>query len=181
MNRTLLVTASLAALLAAAPALGERERGPSTPAERRKAVEVTRRLEREPLARRAAADRRWLLQWIVEIPDIQVRGCSGPLDPLAEDDGNRFGKILYVQSVFGMAVFQIEHPRSADDWLAVQTAGVESVLRTYRSLLRARPQARWDELDALLAAQRRGRLPALLEEAMEGCDEPAGPAPGDAI
>lgn len=179
MNRTLLVTASLAALLAAAPARGER--GPSTPAERRKAVEVTRRLEREPLARRAAADRRWLLQWIVEIPDIQVRGCSGPLDPLAEDDGGRFGKILYVQSVFGMAVYQIEHPRSADDWLAVQTAGVESVLRAYRSLLRKAPGAHWDELDALLVVQRQGKLAPVLEQALEGCGDPQAPAPGDAI
>lgn len=179
MNRTLLVTATLVALLGALPARAER--GPSTPAERRKALDVTRRLEREPLSRAAVADRQWLLQWIVEIPDIQVRGCSGPLDALAQDDGERFGKILFVQSVFGMAAFQIQHPRDADDWLAVQTAGVESVLRAYRSLLRARPQARWEELDALIVAQRRGRLPALLEETMQGCDEPAGPAPGDAI
>lgn len=172
--------ALLAALLALTPALAA-ARGPSTPAERKRAVETTRRLERDPLGRGAAADRRWLLQWIVEIPDVSVRGCSGPLDALAQDDGGRYGKQLYVQSVFGMASFLIENPRRADEWLAVQTAGVESVLRAYRALLRKVPQAHWEELDALLAIQRRGKLAEVLEEAMEGCGDPQAPAPGDAI
>ncbi len=177
MTRT---AALLAALLALAPSLAS-ARGPSTPAERRRALETTRRLERDPLGRSAAAERRWLLQWIVEIPDVQVRGCSGPLDSLAQDEGGRYGKQLYVQSVFGMASFLIEHPKRADDWLAVQTAGVESVLRAYRSLLRKAPQAHWEELDALVAIQRKGKLAEVLEEAMEGCGDPQGPAPGDAI
>ena len=112
---------------------------------------------------------------------MQVRGCTGPLDALAQDDGKRFGKQLYAQSVFGMAAFLIEHPKRTSDWLAVQTAGVESVLRAYRSLLRKAPRAHWDELDVLLTAQRQGKLERLLEETMEGCDEPQGPAPGDAI
>ena len=177
MTRT---AAALAALLALAPALAA-ARGPSTPAERRRAIETTRRLERDPLGKGAADERRWLLQWIVEIPDVQVRGCTGPLDALAQDDGKRFGKQLYAQSVFGMAAFLIEHPKRTSDWLAVQTAGVESVLRAYRSLLRKAPRAHWDELDVLLTAQRQGKLERLLEETMEGCDEPPGPAPGDAI
>lgn len=174
MTRT---AAALAALLVLAPALAA-ARGPSTPAERRRAIEATRRLERDPLGKGAAAERRWLLQWIVEIPDVQVRGCTGPLDALAQDDGGKFGKQLYAQSVFGMAAFLIEHPKRTDDWLAVQTAGVESVLRAYRSLLRKAPRAHWDELDVLLSAQRQGKLARLLEETMEGCDEPAT---GDAI
>lgn len=174
------LAAILATLLALAPALAA-ARGPSTPAERKRAIEATRRLEREPLGQGAAGDRRWLLQWIVEIPDVQVRGCSGPLDALALDEGDRFGKQLYVQSVFGMAAFLIENPKRGEDWLAVQTAGVESVLRAYRALLRKAPAAHWDELDALLVIQRQGKLAGVLEEAMEGCGDPQAPAPGDAI
>ncbi len=174
------LAAALAALLALAPALAT-ARGPSTPAERRRAIETTRRLEREPLGQAAPGDRRWLLQWIVEIPDVQVRGCPGPLDALAEDDGDRYGKQLYVQAVFGMAAFLIEHPKQGGDWLAVQTAGVESVLRAYRSLLRKAPGAHWDELDALLVVQRQGKLAPVLEQALEGCGDPQAPAPGDAI
>ena len=172
--------AILVALLALQPAFAA-ARGPSTPEERRRAIETTRRLERDPLGRGAAGERRWLLQWIVQIPDVNVRNCSGPLDALAADDGERHGKLLYAQSVFGMAAFLIEHPKKSDDWLAVQTAGVESVLRAYRSILRKAPRSHWEELDALLTVQRQGKLAAVLEEALEGCGDPQAPAPGDAI
>ena len=156
-------------------------RGPSTPAERKKAVETTRRLERYPLSPSANADRMWLLKWIVDIPDINVRGCSGPLDALIQDDGSRYGKQLYAQSMFGMTAFMIEHPQSKEDWVAVQTAGVESTLRAYQSLLAAEPGARWEELDALLEARREGKLHDLVEQTMEGCGDERPPGPGDAI
>ena len=156
-------------------------RGPSTPAERKKAVETTRRLERSPLAPGANVQRMWLIKWIIEIPDINVRSCSGPLDALAMDDGSRHGRQLYAQSMFGMTAYMIEHPRSKDDWLAVQTAGVESTLRAYQSLLAAEPDARWEELDTLLEARRRGRLGEILEKTMEGCGDERAPSPGDAI
>lgn len=174
-----LAAALALALVAPTPA---RARGPSTPAERRRAVETTRRLEQDPLAHGANAQRRWLLQWIDEIPDIHIQGCSGPLDGLAQDAENeRYGRLLYLQSLFGMAAYLVEHPGDEKDWVAVQTAGVESVLRAYRALLRKQPSARWEELDALQLASRKGRLAEVLEETMEGCGEEHGPGPGDAI
>ena len=119
------------------------------------------------------------------IPDVQVRSCSGPLDVLVEDSG-RFGRILYLQSIFGMATFVIEHPRAKDDWVSVQAAGIESVLRAYRSLVRTNAEALRDELDALLAAQKRGRLKQLVEETMAECakapdEEGMGPVPRESI
>jgi hypothetical protein len=182
-TRTAATFATFAALaiLAAPAAVAAGDRGPSTAAERRRAVETTRRLERDPLGPSANKDRRWLLQWIVEIPDISVRGCSGPLDALAVDEADRYGKVLYAQSVFGMAAFLIEHPRQKSDWVAVQSAGVESVLRAYRALVKAAPEARWDELDLLQEASRQGRLREVIELTMEGCGEEQAPAPGEAI
>ncbi len=169
------------AVALAAPARAAAERGPSTPAERTRAVETTRRLERDPLGPGASKDRRWLIQWIIDIPDIEVRGCSGPLDVLKEDDGRRHGKVLYAQSMFGMAAFLIEHPREKNDWVKVQLAGVESVLRTYHSLLGSDPEARWRELDLLVEARRQGKLRDVLEETMEGCGDERVPGPGDPI
>lgn len=179
--RPVLVAAALALL---APALAG-ARGPSTPQERRRAVETTRKLEKAPLAKDAKDSRRWLLDWIVEIPDIQVRSCSGPLDVLVEDSG-QYGRILYLQSIFGMATFLIEHPREKDDWVAVQAAGIESVLRAYRALVHADAAARRDELDALLETQKRGRLKQLVQDTMAECGEPEsdegmGPVPRDSI
>ncbi len=168
-------------LVLASPVLAA-GRGPSTPAERKKAVETTRRLERYPLAPDADAQRKWLLKWIVDIPDINVRGCSGPLDALAQDEGgSRHGRQLYAQSMFGMTAFMIEHPRQKDDWVAVQTAGVESTLRAYQALLAQDSEAHWEELDTLLKARRAGKLRELVEKTMEGCGEERPPGPGDAI
>jgi hypothetical protein len=178
LNRIAAGTLALAFL--AAPALAA-ARGPSTPAERRKAVDTTRQLERSPLAPGAAAARMWLLRWIVEIPDINVRGCSGPLDALAQDDGTRHGKELYAQAMFGMTTFMIENPKRKDDWVAVQTAGVESTLRAYQSLVRSEPSSRWEELDTLVEARQQGKLRELLESTMEGCGDERPPGPGDAI
>jgi hypothetical protein len=172
---------ALAAALAFVPALAA-ARGPSTPEERKRAVETTRMLEKEPLAQGSDQARVWLLRWIQQIPDIMVKSCSGPLDSLIQDEeGERHGRLLYAQSVFGMAAFQIENPRKASDWVAVQTAGIESVLRAYRSMLRQDPQSRWQELDLLSAARTQGKLEVVVEETMETCGDESGPSPGDAI
>ena len=174
---------ALAALLCL-PALAA-ARGPSTEAERKRAVEITRKLERQPLARSTGPDRAWLLEFIVQAPDFEVRGCSGPLDALAKDEEGPYAKILYVQSVFGMAAFLFEHPKEANDWAAVQTAGIESTLRAYESILKADPEARWKELDRLVAARDAKKLRKLVEKEMAACGrgegEEGAPAPRDAI
>jgi hypothetical protein len=174
------VVAVVVALAVLAPSQGA-ARGPSTRAERRRAVETTRKLERDPLAKNANADRRWLLDWIVAIPDIQVRSCSGPLDALVEGNAPN-GRVLYVQSVFGMAAFLIEHPDREKDWLAVQTAGIESVIRAYQSILRKDKGARVAVLDDLAEERKSGDLRAIVKDEMKDCDpESMGPVPDDSI
>jgi hypothetical protein len=173
-----------ALLVLCSPALAA-ERGPSTAEERKRAVELTRKLEKQPLARSGGADREWLLQFIVEAPDFNVKGCSGPLDALAKDEDGPYARILYVQSIFGMAAFMFEQPKKAGDWAAVQTAGIESTLKTYESILRADSDARWKELDRLVAARNAGKLRKLVEKEMAKCPEEdedeLGPSPRDAI
>jgi hypothetical protein len=175
---TLRIAAALAVLF---PVLSLAQgRGPSTPAERRRAVETTRRLERDPLGEAADADRRWLLRWIVEIPDILVTSCDGPLDVLPGDESGRHGRELFVQSVFGMAAFLVENPKRKDDWVAVQTAGVESVLAAYRSLRKADPEARWAELDELAEAKQEGKLREVVKERVS-CPPPGERPPPSEI
>ena len=154
-------------------------RGPSTPAERKKALTVTRRLEKDPLGKGAAADRRWLFEWIVAIPDVNVKSCSGPLDFLVEQQGTRHARELYVQSVFGMAAYIIEHPKKQAEDLDVQRAGVESTLRAYRSLIERDPANRWPALDELLAAQKAGKLAEVVKQQVD-CSGGGG-IPEDAI
>jgi hypothetical protein len=172
---------ALLVLAAPRPSLA---RGPSTPEERKRAVETTRRLEKEPLSRKSMEARRWLFQWIVEIPDIQVTSCKGPLDPLSSDEEG-YGQLLYLQSVFGMATYLIEHPGKAKDWVAVQTAGIESTLRAYEAIRKADSEAHWKELDRLASARKAKKLPELVKKEMAECGKPEeermGPLPRDAI
>ncbi len=174
--------AAAVALLAAAPAAFAR--GPSTPEERRRAVETTRRLEEQPLARGSNESRKWLLQWILDIPDIEVTSCHGPLDALAQDGESPYSRILFLQPVFGMAAFLAQNPKKASDWAAVQTAGIESALRAYQSVLKADSEARVPALDRLLEAKKAGKLRQVVEKEMADCGKPRndmGPVPGDAI
>ena len=179
MHRT--VAAALLLLCFPAAAQG---RGPSTAQERKRAVEITRRLEKEPLARSGGQARAWLLKFIVEAPDFNVKSCKGPLDVLSADEEDPYAALLYVQSVFGMAAFMFEHPKQAGGWAAVQTAGIESTLRAYESLRRADSEARWKELDRLVTARNGGKLRKLVEKEMAGCEKEEqgeGPEPRDAI
>jgi hypothetical protein len=163
------------------PALAAPARGPSTPAERKRAVEVTHKLEHAPFAPGADADRKWLFKWIVDIPDITVRGCASPLVALLQDDGSRHGRMLYAQSMFGQTVYMIQNPSKKADWVGIQTAGIESTLRAYQAMKQAEPHVTWQELDLLQEASKAGRLQEFVEENMESCSAEEGPAPGDAI
>ena len=59
----------------------------STPEERAKAINNARSLERDPLAKDAAGNRQWLLNWIIEVPDIRFKSCAGLLN---SDVGDRY-------------------------------------------------------------------------------------------
>jgi hypothetical protein len=175
LTRIAMVALLVPALAGAAPP----KRGPSTAAERKRALEVTLRLERDPVGKGASADRQWLFQWIVDIPDVNVTSCSGPLDALVDAQAEgRHGAELYVQSVFGMAVFLIQHPKAKDDWVSVQRAGIESVLRAYRSLRKVEKDAAWPALDELETARRAGKLADLVRERVTCQDGDQGFVPG---
>jgi acyl-CoA reductase-like NAD-dependent aldehyde dehydrogenase len=91
--------------------------------------------------------------------------------------------MLYLQSVFGMAAFVVQNPKREKDWVAVQTAGIESVLRAYESMRKADSELRWKELDRLEKARKAGKLAELVKKEMAKCGDPdaMGPAPSDAI
>ena len=131
-------------------------RGPSTPEERAKVVELARFLERDPLAENAPSTRQWLRQWIFEVPDIQFLACTDLL-------GHGLGGYMYsrevtLQTMFSGAAFTIEHQDKAREDIAVYNAGVEGALRAYAALLNSKPDARSAFLDDLVAKRDRGEL-----------------------
>ena len=91
----------------------------------------------------------------------------------------RFIIVALVVSFFavGMAAFLIQHPDKEKDWVAVQAAGVESVLRAYQSLLRKDKSARVAALDDLVEERKTGDLRAVVKDEMKQCDPESMGAP----
>ncbi len=133
---------------------------PSTAEDRARAVEVTNRIQAEPLNPRYQADRDWLLQWIEKIPDITVPICPDLL-PVAASKGQdiyKYANQLRWQTIASSASFLINHPKDKDNDLAINQAAVEGALVAYQNILKSRPRAHWPSLDDLLEKQKSGAL-----------------------
>ena len=155
-TRTLLAGLSLLAF-GSQIACGEGgSRGPSTIEERARAIALSRSVEREPISGDAAEARRWMRQWMAEVPDLKFFVCD---DLLGRDlDGYPYAREIKDQIALSGAAFALEHQGKARDDVAVYVAGVEGALRTYEALLKSRPDARHALLDDFVAKRDRGEL-----------------------
>jgi len=152
-------------LLAPLAALAE-ERGPSTPEERAKAIELTRKLETDPLNPQAEEWRVWLAKWIDEVPDIIIPICP-PLLPQLLRSNRNYAHELAMQVVYSSAAFIVEHPKEQVDQQAVFQAGVDGMLKAYQALLKAKPRARWYFLDSLIEMRDKGELKEYLRKQID--------------
>lgn len=143
-------------------------RGPSTPEERGKAVNLVRALEVDPLNEAARDSRRWLVAWLSEIPDISVQMCPALLGESFEVN-KKYAAELALQQSLSSAAFIIEHPERANDKLAVSLAGVEGVFKAYERILAQKPKAHFKSLDALIEAKSRGTLESIVAQNMKAC------------
>ena len=120
------------------------QRGPSTPEERTRAVEMAALLETTPLARDAKDYRAKLLFFLAEVPDITVKLCTSVLGESKRVKGD-YDSELVGQLAYSQAKFVIEHPDKAKDDAAVYLAGVEGVLRTWQAIKTAKPRAKFPD------------------------------------
>jgi hypothetical membrane protein len=147
-------------------------RGLSTPEERAKAINIARSLERDPLAKDAAAKRQWLLNWIIEVPDIRFKSCVGLLSP-GVGNQYRYSAEVNQQIVFSAAAFKLEHPDHLRNDTGAYIAGVEGALRAYEMLMKSVPDAKLAFLDDLVAKRDRGELADHVAKlAKEKCKRP---------
>ena len=131
-------------------------RGPSTPEERAKVIELTRWLEENPLAENAPATRQWLQQWINDVPDIRFKVCNDLMGHALGD--YPYSREVKLQTLFSGAAFTLQHQDRARDDAAVYSAGVEGTLQMYEALLRSKPDAKSAFLDDLVSKRERGEL-----------------------
>jgi hypothetical protein len=144
------------------------KRGPSTPEERKRAVEMATFLEKNPLAKEAKEYRGALLYFLAEVPDITVKLCTNVLGESKRIKGD-YDSELVGQLAYSQARFIIENPDKAQDDAAVYLAGVEGVFRTWQAIKSAKPKAKFKLMDELLEKQQAGTLADYVKAEMSGC------------
>jgi len=142
------------------------ERGPSTAEERAKVIDLTHKLETDPLNPQAEEWRVWLAKWIDEVPDVVVPICP-PLLPQLLRSNRNYAHELAMQIVYSSTAFIVEHPRQQVDQQAVFQAGVDGMLKSYQALLKAKPKARWYFLDSLIDMRDKGTLKEYLRKQID--------------
>ena len=138
-------------------------RGPSTRAERDRAVKIAHELEADPLAPQMQSDRAWLLRWIQGIPDITISVCVDP----AEGERYRYSRELLLQKMFSSVAYIIQTSARSRDDLSVEEAGVEGALKAYEAIVKKDPQARSAYWDRLLQKRQKGTLHDYVAHYME--------------
>ena len=149
-------------------AYAQNQRKPSTPEQRKQAVEIATFLETNPLDKKAKDYRAALLFFLAEAPDITVTLCPNVLGESKQLKGD-YESELFGQLAFSQGKFVIENPDKAQDQAAVQLAGVEGVLRTWQAIKAAKPKAKYPLMDELLEKQKAGTLAEHVNTGLANC------------
>jgi hypothetical protein len=146
----------------------QQKRGPSTSEERTRAVKVAHELEEDPLAKEAKDNREWVIQWIVDIPDITVNVCFDYFGKMPNPPRGHSKEIVR-QMIISSAAFMIEHPDKAKDEQAVVTAGLLGSLKAYQSIVKHEPDARWPYVDKIVQMRDQGKLDEFVSDTRRKC------------
>lgn len=148
----------------------DQKRAPSTPEERKRFVALVHKLEKTPLDQNLNSEAAWALQWLQDVPDVNVTICFAPLGHFV-DERYRYDSRIRGQFVLAMGAFLIEHPQKTADSGATYVAGVESALKVYKSILKGKPDAKSKTLDELLTKQDEGDLTDYVRDAGKVCED----------
>lgn len=133
----------------------QQKRGPSTPEERARAVQIAQALEARPTDPSLHDDYIWLFHWAVEVPDLIISICSAnmPWKEKYKHSGDLAGVMMAAT-----VAFVIQHPDEGRDAATAGIAAMESTLRGYQKIVEQDPKAHSKEMDEVVEIQRQGKL-----------------------
>jgi hypothetical protein len=157
---------ALALGIAAGPASAER--GPSTPEERARVIQLAEAANRDPIGVMTSSDGRWFMKWSDEIPDYMFgpdKGAFWMENGAAKGDMRR---VMRFHHMLSTAAYQLQHeimdPQKDPAKMEAKTiAGIEGLLHAYEILKEKRPENRSEELDKAIAMRDQGKLAAFVE------------------
>jgi hypothetical protein len=128
--------------------------GTSTTEERARWVEITHKLESNPLDESLNKEAEWALNRLSDAHHIHVPLCPTLLGEF-NDAKYKYRHAATRQYMLASGAFLIENPAKAGDVAAMNVAAVESVLKVHSAMLQQKPDAKWKTLDDLLKAKPR--------------------------
>lgn len=146
--------------LAAVPALAA-DRGPSTPQERTRALEIVDHFDADPLNPDLKPDIQWLTEWLIEVPDVHVRICM--LVDLPKGNA-KHSHILFDGMLMEQTRFAVKHHDQRSDAYAQYQAGMQGLLQTYEKVRAANESDRQPLIDGLLHRRESGTLSQYVKE-----------------
>ncbi|MEJ7808704.1 MAG: hypothetical protein WKG03_22635 [Telluria sp.] len=150
------------------PALAQQGRGPSTPDEQARVVQLAAAADKDPLAVMTSPEGRWFEKWVEEIPDFMFGPDHGAYWFMTTAAKGELKRVLRFHHTISTAAFQVQHkmadPRKTPAELDAKTlAGVEGLLRAYETLLAKNPDNRSAKLDEAIAIRNKGGLAAFVK------------------
>jgi hypothetical protein len=129
----------------------------STPEERARWVQTTRKLESAPLDDSVSKQGDAALKRVEDVHDVHVPLCA-PLFTEFNAMKYTYAHAIMLQFMLASAAFVIENSDKAADSNAMNQSALESVLKTYQAILQQKPDAKSKMLDDLLKKQSQGQL-----------------------
>lgn len=148
--------------------LAQAARGPTTPVEEARIVQLAAAADKDPVGVMTSPDGRWFERWADEAPDYSFGPDKGVFWMMRSGAAKgELKRVLRFHHDLSTAAFQVQHhigdPRKNDADMAAKTlAGVEGLLRAYESLVATHPDDRTVQMDAALAARNSGTLAAFV-------------------
>jgi hypothetical protein len=149
--RTLALCLSLSLLVTVAGRAAGPARGPSTPEERRKALDLVKVTETEPWSDGARDARAWLMKFLEEGPDITVKQCYALLG--SPQDRAGVPQDLQEQILFSGLGYLLQNPKAGAGNTETLVGALEGTLRAYQAG-RAHGAPAVARLDTILGIQK---------------------------
>jgi len=159
--RTVIAAVLGCSLLSAPIAARAADRGPSTPEERKHALEYIAHFEADPLNPTLKPEIQWLTIWVIQVPDVHVSLCTF----VGLSKGNKKdSQTLFTAMMFAQVGYALRNPYAPADHLGEYQAGIEGMLRAYEKVLKTNEKDRQATLDDLIQRRDTGTLAQWVRE-----------------
>ncbi len=136
--------------------------------EKQQLVDTVAKLEAAPLDPSLVPARDKAFRWLLETKDVTVGLCE---DVFKGYEGENKKEVAGLKMLHTLAMgrFIILHPDQADDQIATNEAGIDTVLNAYRAILQKHPQDHVKQFDQWLKLQKEGKLLPEIQRMLTNC------------